>query len=189
MMRKGALCTGVVAILFSMVVSASAATMEDIVGEWGVLYQTNAKVSKVGSDISTGGGIITFTAGVPGSNSGTFGFEDLTQGYFYTGTFVLSPDGKKLTMSLDAGGVNELFQMMTNWLMDVPLDVTLQDPEFTTESGVVINPVKTSKKTNGPTKGVVSAKGTVSAYVVEEGIVETSNFSYKTTVTFLSKID
>ena len=184
---------GVMAVLFAMATLTSAATIDDIVGTWGATFKTNFKVAKLGADHSEGVGSIVLTASVPGPNTGTFILND-PAGYTYNGSFVLSSDGKAVTMTLDDASRTEFITMLTNWLQRAATDkgLTVQNIVISfDEKGITLKPVKTSKKTNGLTKGVVSAKGTVNADVWDGadpvGNV-TKKFSYKTTIKALNRV-
>jgi hypothetical protein len=180
---------GVMAVLFAMATLTSAATIDDILGTWGATFKTNFKVAKLGADHSEGAGTIVLTASAPGPNTGTFIFND-PAGYTYTGPFVLSADGKAVTMTFDDASRNVFVTMMNDRIQRAAMDkgLTVQNIVISfDEKGITLSPVKTSKKTNGLTKGVVSAKGTVNADVWDGadpvGNV-TKKFSYKTTVKF-----
>jgi hypothetical protein len=186
MKRRTVWAIGVVAILFGVATLVSAAGLDDIVGTWTVYSKSKAKVSKLGSDASEGEGAIQF------SDIGIFAYDD-PAGYRYTGTFTLSPDGKTLTMNLDAAGRLEFEKMMKDWLVRAAEweGLILSDIRFEYDAkGLFVGPVKISKKTKGPTKGKVSAKGTVSAIVQEPGEDpgrQSTKFSFTDTTQFLFK--
>jgi hypothetical protein len=192
MKRKLAWSVGIAVFLFATATWVSAANMDDIAGTWGVYSKAKGKVSKLGTDYSEGFGAMHFMKGNPGSNNGLFDYYD-PQGYVYTGAFALSPDGKKLTMQLDNNGRLEFEDMMADWLRRGAAEdgVFLDDIEFVyDEKGLLMSTVKTSKKTNGPIKGTVSAKGIVYA-VADQGnnvrIPVSGKFSFKSTTKFLTK--
>jgi hypothetical protein len=191
MKRSLALSVGIATFLLAMATWVSAATMDDIAGTWGVYSKSTGKVSKVGSDRSEGLGWVEFIAGP--ESTGAFDYHDPSRGYNYTGDFVLSPDGKTLTMQFDAVGRSTFENMMRDWLSDAALwkDLDLRNIDFVCdENGIVLKPVKISKKTNGPTKGTVTAKGIVYADVYESGefiFRGAEKFSFKGTITVLGK--
>ncbi len=170
MRRKSIWSIGYLALFCFITTSAAAASIEDITGTWDVYSKTKAKVNGLGSDSSEGNGEIVISAGDPGANSGSFVFHDPDGIHSYTGIFILSPDGKKLEMSLDAPGRQEFEAMLTEWLQGAALGkgLTLENIVFSFDSkGISISPVKISKKTNTPTNAKVSSKGIVSADVWE----------------------
>lgn len=185
MKRRFACAVGIAVFLLIGATWVSAATMDGVVGDWVVYSKANGKVSKLGSDQSEGPARISFRA-PQGSNTGTFTYND-PGGYIYTGDFVLSPDGKSLTMEFDAEGLDEFEAMMAHWLQTGASEkrLLLQNILFVyDEEGILIGSVKTSKKTNGPTKGTVSAKGVVWADVWDRGTYIgyiPGKFSYKST--------
>jgi hypothetical protein len=186
MKRRSAWSIGIVGILFATATLVSAANMDDIVGTWGVFSKATAKVSKLGTDHSEGYGAIEFT------DSGFFAYDD-PGGYTYTGTFTLSADGKMLTMQLDDAGRQEFEGMLTDWLQRAAggKGLSLKNIDFQYDAkGIFVSPVKTSKKTKGPTKGKVSAKGIVYADVWQGTVYigpESGKFSFTSTTQFLSK--
>jgi len=187
MKRRLTWYVGIAGIILATATWVSAATMEDIVNNnepWFVYSNTTAKVSKLGTDRSEGLGSVEFTA--DGPFSGTFSYSDHTD-HDYTGNFVLSPNGKKLTMELDEEGRIEFYTMMAEWLYDAAWYYEGIELEniwfFPDKKGVVLSPVKISQKTNSPTKGKVSAKGTVSADVVGYGTIW-GKYSFKSTIKF-----
>jgi hypothetical protein len=170
MKRRLVWSVGIAMIFLAMATWVSAATMDGIVGDWVVYSKAKGSVSKLGSDHSDGPGRISFEA-LPGSNSGSFTYHD-PGGYMYTGDFSLSPDGKKLTMEFDEAGLDEFEAMMADWLQIAAAEkgLSLTGISFAyDQKGILIGSVKTSKKTNGPTKGTVSAKGIVYAHVWDRG--------------------
>lgn len=154
---------GIVAILFSLVTVASAVDMGDIVGTWLVYSKATGRVSRLGSDLSEGYGAITF------NNDGSFSYTD-HQGYVFTGDFNLSLDGKVITIQLDNHGYQEFEIMMEDWLyVSAAGDgIILENINFVHDTnGIVIKPVRTSNRTNGPTRATVTAKGIVYADVYD----------------------
>jgi len=191
MKRRLAWSIGIGVFLFATATWVSAASMDDIAGTWGVYSKSKGKVSKVGSDHSQGLGTIMY---IPESESdGTFDYYDPSRSLHYTGDFVLSPDGKMLTMGLNANGRDNFEDMMIAWLSEAALwaDLDLRNIDFVfDESGIVLKPVKISKKTNGPTIGKVSAKGIVYADVYEYGDFiyrGAEKFSFKGTIKVLGR--
>ena len=185
MKRRLVWSVGIAVFLFATATWVSAATMGGVVGDWVVYSKAKGKVSKLGSDHSEGPARITFEA-PPGSNTGTFTYHD-PGGYIYTGEFTLAPDGKSLTMEFDPAGLNEFESMMAHWLQigATEKNLRLENIRFVyDQEGILIGSVKTSKKTNGPTKGTVSAKGVVWADVWDRGTYIgdiPAKFSYKST--------
>jgi hypothetical protein len=192
MKRRSAWSVGVVAILLAAATWAYAASMNDIAGTWGVYSKAAGKVSGLGADHSEGFGAIEFTAYPPGSNAGLFSYHD-PGGYTYTGNFTLAGDGKVLTMQFDPNGRQEFEDMMRDWLQRsaAELGVSFRNITFAYDlNGILLSPVKTSKKTNGPVKGKVSAKGIVHADIYQGNIYigsDSGKLSFKSTTKFLSK--
>jgi hypothetical protein len=187
MKRSLAWSIGVAAILFATATWVSAATIYDIARPWTVYAKAKGKVTKLGTDRSEGPGEITFT---PGSDpyTGSFAYEDVER-HIFTGPVILSPDGKKLTMKLDGPGLAEFEDMMAAWLQRAAsweLCLKIETIRFEyDEKGIVMSPVKISKKTNSPTKGTVSAKGIVSADVCNSNVTVSGKFSFKSTIEFI----
>ncbi len=96
-------------------------------------------------------------------------------------------------MQLDAAGRKELEDMLTDWLQRAAgaKGLYLKNIDFQYDAnGIFLSPVKISKKTRGPTKGKVSAKGIVYADVWEGTVYigpESGKFSFTSTTQFLSK--
>jgi hypothetical protein len=194
MNRRLTWCVGIAGIILATATWVSAASMDDIAGTWGVYTKAKGRVSKLGSDHSEGFGAIKFDKGPPGPNTGSFAYKDPGYvGYTYTGNFTLSTDGKKLTMQLDDNGRQEFEDMMADWLHRGALGegISLDRINFVYDkNGILMSTVKTSKKTNGPTKGTVSAKGIVYADVYQNGVLiglASGKFSFKSTTKFLTK--
>jgi len=185
MKRRLAWSIGIGVFLFATATWVSAATMAGVVGDWVVYSKAKGSVSKLGSDHSDGPARITFDAPLE-SNTGSFTYND-PGGYIYTGDFTLAPDGKSLTMEFDADGLDEFERMMADWLQIAATekDLFLEKILFVyDEKGPLIGSVKTSKKTNGPTKGTVTAKGVVYADIWDRGTYigyGSAKFSYKST--------
>jgi hypothetical protein len=188
---------GLAMSLLAMATWVSAASMDDIAGTWGVYTKAKGSVRKLGTNHSEGLGAIQFRKDSYEQYVGFFTYNERgghdAGGYTYTGYFDLTPDGKKLTLEFDDDGLLEFEAMMADWLQRAAAGKWLVLDNITfvyDEKGIVMSTVKTSKKTNGPTKGTVSAKGVVWAHVWDRGTYIgyiPGKFSFKSTTKFLTK--
>jgi len=118
---------------------------------------------------------------------GTFELSEDDHGTLrsYTGTYVITPNGKSILFTLDSQGLLEMKAMLTDWVEDLAAEdmLVVQNISFVFNK-VSISKGNIQKNTNAPSKWTVKITGTLSAVV--DGIPETASFSYQSDIKYYS---
>jgi len=103
----------------------------------------------------------------------------------YTGTYIITPDGKSISFTLDSNGLSEMQGMLTDWVTEIITNTgkTIQNISFVFDS-VSISKGTIQKKTNAPSMVTIKISGTVSALV--DGSPKTASFTYQSTLKYYS---
>ncbi len=120
-------------------------------------------------------------------SDGTFYLSQIDHGPFrtYTGTYVMTPDGKSIQFTFDAGGLSAMKAMLMWWVKDLAVEegVNVQNISFSFDL-VSISQGKISKKTNAPSNLTIKIAGTVSASF--DGVDRTMTFTYQSNPKYYS---
>jgi hypothetical protein len=106
--------------------------------------------------------------------------------YTYTGNWQLIKKGKKMLISFDQGGRDELIRLLEDWMMEVAsgYGVPISDINISLAKLTISQP-SIPKKTNIPKTTTIKATGLVSAYL--DGMFITRKFSYDSKVSFICR--
>lgn len=170
-------------LLMAAFSSGQAATMEDLIGTWQITSNESLTVKGLGTDPGAGSGTCIF------ESDGTF-TATLSSGappiWEYTGSFSLDAKGKKITWNLDSAGIEELRDLLEDWIYDwANAEIGGVGPVTVQFQSVVCKIIKIDKSTNRPTSALIKAKGTASALVGGESV--TRNIKYTSQITFGSR--
>lgn len=188
-MKTKNISVAVLILLFSLIPTwILAATMNDLEGSWDVEVSEKFTVKKLGKDTDNTTGTVEFS--MIDDLSGTFIHDNDTNDYIYNGNCSLDSKGKKLIVSLDGDGIEELKAMLEEWIVDWAgyEGLGVADVQFNFQK-VTYKPAKISKKTNAPNKATMTVKGTLTANVTDDKGTDnvTVNFTYIATIKFLQR--
>jgi hypothetical protein len=175
--RIGAFC---LMLSVSILAGAQAATMNDLLGVWGISSSDTLTVKGLGTDT--------------GSSSGTCTFADNTYAavlssgpsiWNYAGGVSLDGKGKKLSWNMGPGGTDELKDVIEEWIVDwaEAEGYILHSVQVVFQS-VTCKAIKIDKTTNRPGSALLKVKGSVSGYV--DGDYVSRKISYTSQVSFVS---
>jgi hypothetical protein len=155
-----------------------AATIDDIAGLWSVTFQSKFKVRGEFSDSDRTAGYCALY------QDGTFVVSEDDAGTvrLYSGTYSLI-NGKKIEFQLSTQGIDELKDMLADWIVEVASGEGISVTEINfIFSKTNLSKVNIRKKDNMPKKAKISIKGTVSGKV--DGVPTTKKYNYKSKMTF-----
>jgi hypothetical protein len=181
----------VILFLFSLLIAPSvsiAASVDDLQGTWGVVSSETLTVKGLGTDYgsSSGSAAIDFSQGAA---NGTYWARFPSGGLNYSGAAALiGKKGNKMNWTIDGSSIAVLEGVIEEWVEEwalsegYPVD---PDSSYATIASVICKPIKIDKATNRPVAAVITAKGSVRAYV--DGDFVTKKIKYVSTITFVSR--
>ncbi|HQB33331.1 MAG TPA: hypothetical protein PLY11_01135 [Syntrophorhabdus sp.] len=158
------------------------ATEDDLVGTWSMYHSAKLKVSRIGTTTSQNNSTVTLN----GDGTFTMVENDPPDTYTYTGNWQLIKKGKKVLISFDQGGRDELIRLLEDWMTEVAsgYGVPISDINISLAKLTISQP-SIPKKTNIPKTTTIKATGLVSAYL--DGMFITRKFSYDSKVSFICR--